>query len=260
MKIMKKILIAIGIIILIVIIAGIYKFNYLANQPGYDVDGNKISTETSQFNAEKSAKKGVPTTIKSISPQEFKKLASSGEYTIIDVRTPDEFTNEPLFTDALNIDYYKPDFRENLAKLDPDEAYLIYCRSGSRSGKTLKIMRDLGFKNVADLAGGRKAWLMTFPINIEKKVIESKKEEEIPAKKGISLSEVTKHNSRNDCWTAINGKVYDVTAFFGVHPGGDENLFRVCGIDATAIFNAQHKYQNNAKNKLEEFYIDDLQK
>lgn len=31
-------------ILLIIILAGMYKFNYLANQPGYDVDGNKIET------------------------------------------------------------------------------------------------------------------------------------------------------------------------------------------------------------------------
>ncbi|WP_233900316.1 hypothetical protein [Tenacibaculum piscium] len=41
-KKIKWILISIVLVILIVIIAGIYKFNYLANQPGYDVDGNKI--------------------------------------------------------------------------------------------------------------------------------------------------------------------------------------------------------------------------
>ena len=149
---MKKILIGIGIIILIVILAGIYKFDYLANQPGYNVDGNKIAVETSGVEVEKSAK------ISSISPIEFKKLAESGEYQIIDVRTADEFKNEPLFTNALNIDFYQPDFRDNLAKLDPDEKYLIYCHSGNRSGKTLKIMEEMGFKNVADLAGGKVAW------------------------------------------------------------------------------------------------------
>ena len=35
-------LIGIAAVIFMVIIAGMYKFNYLANQPGYDVDGNKI--------------------------------------------------------------------------------------------------------------------------------------------------------------------------------------------------------------------------
>ena len=41
-KTIKWILISLILIMLMVIIAGMYKFNYLANQPGYDVDGNKI--------------------------------------------------------------------------------------------------------------------------------------------------------------------------------------------------------------------------
>lgn len=41
-KLIKWVFIGIGSIILIVIIAGIYKFNYLANQAGYNVDGNKM--------------------------------------------------------------------------------------------------------------------------------------------------------------------------------------------------------------------------
>lgn len=41
-KAIKWILISVVIIIIIVMISGIYKFNYLANQPGYDCDGNKI--------------------------------------------------------------------------------------------------------------------------------------------------------------------------------------------------------------------------
>ncbi len=42
MKTLKITLATIAIIFLIVAGAGMYKFNYLANQSGYDVDGNKI--------------------------------------------------------------------------------------------------------------------------------------------------------------------------------------------------------------------------
>ncbi len=41
-KTIKWVLIGLAVIIFLIIIAGIYKFNYLANQPGYDIDGNKI--------------------------------------------------------------------------------------------------------------------------------------------------------------------------------------------------------------------------
>jgi len=41
---MKKIIILLTSIFIIIALAGIYKFNYLSSQPGYDVDGNKIDT------------------------------------------------------------------------------------------------------------------------------------------------------------------------------------------------------------------------
>jgi hypothetical protein len=41
---MKKIILLLISIVVIIALAGIYKFNYLSSQPGYDVDGNKIKT------------------------------------------------------------------------------------------------------------------------------------------------------------------------------------------------------------------------
>lgn len=76
--------------------------------------------------------------------------------------------------------------------------------------------------------------------------------------KSIALAEVAKHTTESDCRTAINGVVYDVTAFFGKHPGGDKNLFRVCGIDATQIFERKHGGDTRAKNVLAGFEIGTL--
>jgi len=45
MKITKGIIIGVVVIIAIVALAGMYKFNYLSDQEGYDVDGNKIEIE-----------------------------------------------------------------------------------------------------------------------------------------------------------------------------------------------------------------------
>ena len=41
--------------------------------------------------------------------------------------------------------------------------------------------------------------------------------------------QVQKHKTRKDCWMAIDGLVYDVTAFLSVHPGGDEVMLEVGG-------------------------------
>lgn len=56
---MKKILFGIASIIIFIALAGIYKFNYLSDQPDYDVDGNKI-----QKNSEQSGSVNIPTNLK----------------------------------------------------------------------------------------------------------------------------------------------------------------------------------------------------
>jgi rhodanese-related sulfurtransferase len=73
--------------------------------------------------------------------------------TIVDIRTPEEYASGHI-DKAINIDFYASDFKDQLEKLNKSEAYSIYCRSGSRSGKALGIMKDLGFTDVADLQGG----------------------------------------------------------------------------------------------------------
>ena len=43
-KTLKWITIILLTILVLVMLAGMYKFNYLASQEGYDCDGNKITT------------------------------------------------------------------------------------------------------------------------------------------------------------------------------------------------------------------------
>ncbi len=76
---------------------------------------------------------------------------------ILDVRTPEEFEAGHL-DGAVMLDFYEPDFADRLAELDPDVPYLLYCRSGNRSGQTAAILKDLGFADVADVDGGIVAW------------------------------------------------------------------------------------------------------
>lgn len=76
---------------------------------------------------------------------------------VLDVRTPEEFSEGHL-EGAVMIDFYRDDFADELAELDPDVPYLLYCRSGNRSGQTAQLMKDLGFTDVADIDGGIVSW------------------------------------------------------------------------------------------------------
>ena len=72
-------------------------------------------------------------------------------------RTPEEFAAGHL-ADAINIDYYANDFEDQLAKLNLDVPYVMYCNSGNRSSNALPLMDSLGFQEVYELDGGIQAW------------------------------------------------------------------------------------------------------
>lgn len=76
---------------------------------------------------------------------------------VLDVRTPEEFAAGHL-DGAVLVDFYDPDFADRLAELDPDVPYVVYCRSGNRSGQTLPLMQQLGFGSAVDIGGGIVAW------------------------------------------------------------------------------------------------------
>ncbi|PHH51575.1 putative cytochrome b5 [Ceratocystis fimbriata CBS 114723] len=52
----------------------------------------------------------------------------------------------------------------------------------------------------------------------------------------LTYQDVAEHNTKNDLWMVIEGKVYDCTKFLDEHPGGEEVLLDVGGQDATEAF------------------------
>ena len=85
-----------------------------------------------------------------------------------------------------------------------------------------------------------------------------------PAQKPVStnlpltLDEVKKHNSSNDCWSIIDGNVYDLTNWVESHPGGKERITAICGKDGTSSFLGKHSNSNSAKSQLTRFELGKL--
>lgn len=76
---------------------------------------------------------------------------------LLDVRTKPEFVEERIPGSKL-IDIYSPDFKSQIEKLDKSKTYYVYCRSGSRSGSAMRLMNQMGFEKVYNLAGGIISW------------------------------------------------------------------------------------------------------
>ncbi|EST08855.1 Cytochrome b5-like heme/steroid binding domain protein [Kalmanozyma brasiliensis GHG001] len=60
----------------------------------------------------------------------------------------------------------------------------------------------------------------------------------------VTPSELKKHNTREDAWSAFYGKVYNITPYLPFHPGGEDELMRCAGRDGTRLFALTHSWVN----------------
>ena len=70
-----------------------------------------------------------------------------------------------------------------------------------------------------------------------------------------TLAQVASHNTSSNCWSAINGGVYDLTKFIPVHEGGPARIIALCGIDGSGMFNGQHGSQSTPNSTLTRYRI-----
>jgi cytochrome b involved in lipid metabolism/uncharacterized membrane protein len=71
----------------------------------------------------------------------------------------------------------------------------------------------------------------------------------------LSTSEIKKHNSKTDCWSIVNGKVYNLTSYVQKHPGGNAVIANICGKDGTSSFTNQHNTQSKPNSVLSGFLL-----
>ncbi|MCX8163644.1 MAG: cytochrome b5 domain-containing protein [Candidatus Micrarchaeota archaeon] len=102
----------------------------------------------------------------------------------------------------------------------------------------------------------------------EVKEREANKEEEEKVKQQpnlipkLDMQEVKKHNSSKDCYTVIDGKVYNLSPFIAknIHPPA---ILKACGKDGTELFYNREgigPHPASALAVLEQYYIGELEK
>jgi len=91
-----------------------------------------------------------------IEPEELKRMMNNGDrVTVIDVRESQERQISKI-TGSVSIPLNK--IKEKVNELSRSDLIVLQCRTGIRSAKALKILRDAGFNNLKNLKGGINAW------------------------------------------------------------------------------------------------------
>lgn len=71
----------------------------------------------------------------------------------------------------------------------------------------------------------------------------------------ISAEDVAQHSTAEDCWTIVDGNVYDVTPFVSRHPGGLAAISQICGVDGTEQFSVKHGSDSAPNSQLDSLKI-----
>ena len=74
----------------------------------------------------------------------------------------------------------------------------------------------------------------------------------------LSVAEIKTHDNKSDCWSIVNGNVYNLTSYVQNHPGGAAVIANICGKDGTKAFTNQHNTQGKPNNVLRSFLLGPL--
>lgn len=79
----------------------------------------------------------------------------------------------------------------------------------------------------------------------------------------LTETEIAKHATENDCWMIINDKVYNLSGYASIHPGGASKILKYCGKVGTEGWQTKDKpfgkiHSSLAQMMLSKYYIGDL--
>jgi rhodanese-related sulfurtransferase len=96
--------------------------------------------------------------ITEVSPEQVMEMQQHGEaITLLDVRDPQE-VNVCKIPGTLHVS--RGNLETKIEALVPRDAHvIIYCASGNRSAFAAETMEEMGYANVASMAGGIRRWI-----------------------------------------------------------------------------------------------------
>jgi rhodanese-related sulfurtransferase len=100
-----------------------------------------------------------------LTPEQVADEVAGGRAVLIDLREPGECAENGAIAGALHaprgmIEFYAdPTSPYHRPELDPSRRTILYCASGGRSALAVESLRRLGYRDIAHLDGGFKAWV-----------------------------------------------------------------------------------------------------
>ena len=92
--------------------------------------------------------------VKNLSQQDLTAKLQEKNTVLIDVRTSIEVAGGYIPESEYFIDINGANFEQKIAERDTPKTYVIYCRSGARSGRAASYMSQNSFTEVYNLEGG----------------------------------------------------------------------------------------------------------
>lgn len=99
----------------------------------------------------------APKTATDVTGDQVATLLSQPDVVMLDVRTDLEVSGGTIGK-AKHINFMGSDFKQQIAQLDPSKTYVVYCRSGGRSPKAFKALKEAGLPKVLHYPGGWAEW------------------------------------------------------------------------------------------------------
>ena len=102
--------------------------------------------------------------IETISVQDFAYIEDSPNTLIVDVRDAMERETQGAIPGSIHASrgllefHADPESPAHIVDFDPEKRIIVYCATGGRSTLAAKTLMDMGYPEVASLAGGFAAW------------------------------------------------------------------------------------------------------